>query len=172
MSLADRIAVMNFAVLQQFDMPDEVYRRPKNLFVANFIGSPTMNFLAGTYRDGEIHLNDFHKGKIQISPKYRSTIDQELKHEKVVLGIRPEHLKIEEADVTDEKSLKAEVVSFEPLGSETIVYLRPHGSGDNIIKSMMHSDYVVSINDTKILTFSEEDLYLFDEKSTDLVLKF
>ncbi len=88
------------------------------------------------------------------------------------MGIRPEHLKLEDPGVADESSLKADVVSFEPLGSETVVYLRPQGEGSNIIKSMMHSDYMAPVNDTRTLRFDEEDLYLFDEKSTNLILKF
>jgi multiple sugar transport system ATP-binding protein len=172
MSLADRIAVMNFAVLQQFDTPDEVYRRPKNLFVANFIGSPTMNFLKGRYRAGEIQLDDSHDGRIAISNTYKAIIDDKLKNEEVVVGIRPEHLKLEDIEGAVDISLKADVLSLEPLGTETIVYLRPHGGGDNIIKSMMHSDYTAEVNETKTLRFREEDLYLFDETSSDLVLRF
>jgi multiple sugar transport system ATP-binding protein len=172
MSLADRIAVMNFAVLQQFDTPDEVYRNPKNLFVANFIGSPTMNFLNGGYEAGEIHLSDFHGRTISISDKYRAMIAGRLKSGEVVVGIRPEHLRLEDADDADKTSLKADVLSFEPLGSETIVYLRPQGDGSNIIKAVMHSDYLADVGDTKALRFDQEDLYLFHKESTDLVLKF
>jgi multiple sugar transport system ATP-binding protein len=172
MSLSNRIAVMNFAVLQQFDTPEEVYRSPTNLFVANFIGSPTMNFLRGEYQAGEVVLDDFHGEKIPVSEKHRGTLEKELKGKDVVLGIRPEHLTLEDTDEGDKKALKGDVVSYEPLGSETIVYLRPHGDGSNIIKSMMDSDYVANIHETKALRFNEEDLYLFDEKSTDLILRF
>lgn len=172
MSLADRIAVMNFAVLQQFDTPYEVYRRPKNLFVANFIGSPTMNFLKGTYRDGKIDLADFDQGIIPISDTCRTPLEKKLKNEEVVLGIRPEHLKLEHTDGARKSSLKANVVNLEPLGSETIVYLRPQGGVDNIIKSMMHSDYVANLNEVKTIGFNEEDLYIFDQGSGDLVFTF
>jgi multiple sugar transport system ATP-binding protein len=172
MSLADRIAVMNFAVLQQYDTPHEVYSRPKNLFVANFIGSPTMNFLKGAYREGQIHLKDFDQGIIPISNTCRATLEKGLKNAEVVLGIRPEHLKLDGTDGTQKLLLKAQVVSLEPLGSETIVYLKPQGGADNIIKSMMHSDYVVNVNEVKALAFKEEDLYIFDQDSGDLVITF
>lgn len=172
MSLADRIAVMNFAVLQQFDTPDEVYLRPKNLFIANFIGSPTMNFFKGKYKRGEISLKDFHKGKITVSAKYRGTIDKLLRSDDIVVGIRPEHLSVEDAEVKGESPFKAQVLGTDPLGSETIVYLKPEGGENIIVKSIMDSDYKANIGDTKLLCFDESDLYLFDEKSTNLVLKF
>jgi len=172
MSLADRIAVMNFAVLEQYATPDEVYHRPKNLFIANFIGSPTINFFKGKYKSGEIFFNDFPKGKIQVSNKYKGEINKRLKNENVVVGIRPEHLKLVDAGKKSETSLQAKVVGFEPLGSETVVYLKSEGAVVTIIKSIMESDYHANLNDIKLLQFSEEDLYLFDEKSTELVLKF
>lgn len=171
MSLADKIAVMNFAVLQQFDTPEEIYLRPKNLFVANFIGSPTINFLRGTYKSGEIILQDFPGEKIKLSTQYKNQIDTSLKHRKVVLGIRPEHLEVSDK-AGKGLALQATVVNFEPLGSETIVYLKTGNNGENILKSMMDSDYRPGLNSKKVIQFDEGDLYLFDEETEDLVLKF
>lgn len=170
MSLADKIAVMNFAVLQQFDTPEEVYLRPKNLFVANFIGSPTMNFLQGTYRNGEILLKDFPDGRITLSARNRSQVDGLLRHERVTVGIRPEHLEV--VDRVKNSALAATVVSYEPLGSETIVYLKTPGGGENILKSIMDSDYRTELNTRKGLKFEESNLYLFDDETTELVMKF
>jgi multiple sugar transport system ATP-binding protein len=171
MSLADRIAVMNFAVLQQFDTPDEIYRRPKNLFVANFIGSPTINFLKGTYKNGEVSLEDFPGESIRFSTQNKKQLDSSLTHQNVVLGIRPEHIEVSEKAAKG-FSFKTTVVNYEPLGSETVVYLKTEHGGDNILKSMMDSDYRPSLNSEKNVCFDEEDLYLFDEETTDLVLKF
>jgi multiple sugar transport system ATP-binding protein len=172
MSLADRIAVMNFAVLQQYDTPAEVYKRPRNLFVANFIGSPTINFFHGTYQSGRLHLKEFTNGKITVSKEYKREIDAGLKQEKVVIGIRPEHLRI--GNKTDEgsTSLKAKIVSHEPLGSKTIVYLHPDADESVILKASMENDFRPKIGELKHLIFQEKNLYLFDEVSTDLVLKF
>jgi multiple sugar transport system ATP-binding protein len=170
MSLADKIAVMNFAVLQQYDTPEEIYLRPKNLFVANFIGSPTINFFRGHYLKGTIDLEDFSGEKIELSAPYRQKVDTQLKHERVVCGIRPEHLEVTEKP-KNKRGLQATVLSYEPLGSETIVYLKPKGS-NNILKSMMGSDYRTSLNSQKYLHFDESDLYLFDEETKNLVLKF
>jgi multiple sugar transport system ATP-binding protein len=169
MSLADKIAVMNFAVLQQFDTPDEVYHRPKNLFVANFIGSPTMNFLKSTFRKGDLFLEDFPDCRITLSPETRVRVEGLIKHERVTIGIRPEHLEV--VDGVKNSSLTATVVSYEPLGSETIVYLKPPGGSENILKSIMDSDYRTALNTRKGLKFEESSLYLFDDETTELVLK-
>ncbi len=172
MSLADRIAVMNFAVLQQFDTPLEVYNRPKNLFVAGFIGSPTINFLDAVYDSGDFILADFQNKKRVVSEKNRARIHDLLKQEKVVLGIRPEHLKLSDSVDGNGKELTARVVSIEPLGSKTVVYLKPDSDTGNVIKAIMGSDYRPKVDQVKTLDFREKDLYLFDRISTDLVLRF
>jgi len=169
MSLADRIAVMNFAVLQQFDTPHNIYNHPKNLFVANFIGSPTINFFEGVYREGEFQLSDFQKGSISLSSPATKRTTESLKAEKVVVGIRPEHLKLTNGKT---RVLRAKVVSYEPLGSKTIVYLHPDANPGLIIKSSMESDYKPKIGEIKSLSFGEKDLYVFDRESTELVLRF
>jgi multiple sugar transport system ATP-binding protein len=166
MSLADRIAVMNFAVLQQFDTPHVIYNRPKNLFVANFIGSPTMNFFQGEYRNGEVLLDDFRNGKVSLSPSGRNAVKEALKGEKVVIGIRPEHFRL-----TDGNGMKAKVVSYEPLGSKTIVYLHPDGNSGLIIKSSMESDFKPEIGQVKSVAFEEHNLYVFDKESTELIAR-
>jgi multiple sugar transport system ATP-binding protein len=171
MSLADKIAVMNFAVLQQYDTPHNIYNRPKNLFVANFIGSPTINFMNGVYKNGEFLLEDFKKGTVSISEKSRKEVEKQLKSEEVVLGVRPEHVKIGDSPSAT-GGPQAQTVSFEPLGSKTIVYMHPDANPGVILKSTMDSDYKAKIGEIKTLYFEEKDLYLFDRKSTDLVFRF
>ena len=171
MSLSDRIAVMNFAVLQQYNTPHDIYNYPKNIFVANFIGSPTINFFETTYKSGEFIIGDFIKGKLPISKQSRVKIEEKLKSEKVILGVRPEHLKLGEANEKDASQFTAKVVSFEPLGSKKIVYLHPDANVANIIKSSMSSDYKASIGGMKHLIFKEENLYIFDKESRNLVIR-
>jgi multiple sugar transport system ATP-binding protein len=179
MSLADRIAVMNFAVLQQYASPHEVYNRPKNLFVANFIGSPTINFMEGVYRAGEFILKDFSRGKISLSKNGKGMLDGKLKSAEAVVGIRPEHLKIETLQTDRARGegralsgLKAKVVSYEPLGSKTIVYLHPDANSAVILKSSMDSDYKPAIGEMMRLVFNEKDLYVFEKQSTELAVRF
>jgi multiple sugar transport system ATP-binding protein len=172
MSLADRIAVMNFAVLQQYDTPHNVYNRPKNLFVANFIGSPTINFFNGVYGSGRFRLEDYKNGGVAVSGKTKQKVEESLRGEDIVLGIRPEHLKLTEEDDQSASPMRAKVASFEPLGSKTIIYLHPEGNPNAIIKSSMPSDYKPALGDMKRLKFDERNLYLFDKTTTDLVLRF
>jgi multiple sugar transport system ATP-binding protein len=172
MSLADKIAVMNFAILQQYDTPHNIYNKPKNLFVANFIGSPTINFFDGEYKNGGCVLSDFENGKIKISKKNADQINKSLKQEKVVVGIRPEHLKLRDKSEGYAAKLKAKIVGHEPLGSKTIVYLHPDANPSLIVKSSMDSDYKPRIGEIKCLNFNENALYFFDKESTDLIMRF
>jgi multiple sugar transport system ATP-binding protein len=183
MSLSDRIAVMNFAVLQQYGSPHDVYNRPKNLFVANFIGSPTINFMEGSFGSGAFTLKDFIRGKIPLSQQAKHAAGQKLTSQEVVIGVRPEHLKIVdrrsegagfrgEDDGGSPSGIAAKVVSSEPLGSKTIVYLHPDANPGVILKSSMGSDYRPAIGEMKELTFMEKDLYVFDKKTTELAARF
>ncbi len=94
MSLADKIAVMNFAVLQQYDTPHNIYNHPVNMFVANFIGSPTINFIEATFQSGELVLDDFQGFRFPLAGVTANQIQTNLKADKVVIGIRPEHVKV------------------------------------------------------------------------------
>ncbi|HEY8437121.1 MAG TPA: ABC transporter ATP-binding protein [Candidatus Limnocylindrales bacterium] len=111
MSLAHRIAVLSAGELQQIGTPDDVYDRPANIFVAEFIGSPPMNLMTATRKDGTVVT----AGGWQISvPAGVPESDAD-----VTVGLRPEGIDI----VADgaEDSQRAEVVAVEPFGSEVIV---------------------------------------------------
>jgi len=172
MSLANRIAVMNYAVLQQYDTPHNVYNFPKNLFVANFLGSPTINFFDGYYRNGEFRLKGFNKGRFILSRKNKAALESELTHEKIMLGIRPEHLKLKDTKTDMGEGLNAKVISYEPLGSKVIVYLHPDAEPNIIIKSSMEKGYKPRVGDLKYLEFTENHLYIFNKETTNLVKRF
>ncbi len=114
MTLADRIAVLDGGELQQLGSPDEVYQRPTNLFVAQFIGSPPMNILQAE-RDGRDLIVD--GGWRMRSP--RADLDG---HAKVTVGLRPEAIEISNEPVP--QGHPAEVLVSEPLGSEVIVNVK------------------------------------------------
>jgi multiple sugar transport system ATP-binding protein len=119
LTLADRIAVMRGGIIQQLDAPQVIYNRPANLFVAGFIGSPSMNFLPGatvdggrTFRSGEhtLDLAGYEGGAVLDRPK-------------AILGLRPEHLDLRhEADPG--RSLPAVVEIDEPMGADSLVWLK------------------------------------------------
>ncbi len=107
MTLGDRIAVMSAGRLQQVGAPQDVYDHPVNMFVAAFIGSPAMNLLRGTARDGRITAGD-------LTVPVAGVPDGE-----VVLGLRPEGLR---PSSDGQPSLEFEVQVVEPLGDEVIVH--------------------------------------------------
>jgi multiple sugar transport system ATP-binding protein len=119
MTLGDRVAVMRGGIIQQVDSPKNLYERPENLFVAGFIGSPSMNFLPGHLEDGKIVLPF---GETPIPDQLRSRMQGDGKRE-VIVGVRPEHF--EDSDVEpDREGLKfsAPVSVVESMGSELYAY--------------------------------------------------
>ncbi len=104
MSMADRIAVMNEGRIEQLGGPLELYDRPANLFVAQFIGSPAMNVFEGTFDNGEVQA---------LGARWPVTGTTATQGQRVKYGIRPEHLQSGGAGIA------AEVVVVEPMGAQT-----------------------------------------------------
>jgi multiple sugar transport system ATP-binding protein len=105
MTMADRIAVMNDGRVEQLGAPLELYDRPANLFVAQFIGSPAMNVFEGIYRKASSSVEGLG---YQWTARSSAADGQPIKY-----GIRPEHLHIDGAS-----GIPAEVVVVEPMGAE------------------------------------------------------
>ncbi len=123
MTLGDRIAVMRAGVLQQVGPPSELYGHPNNLFVAGFIGSPSMNFLGGEIHGDTIHLPI---GDVQIPDELRARLQSGPGGGRrgVVAGLRPEHF--EDAALVADRSkgtvFKAKIDVLESMGSEYYAY--------------------------------------------------
>ena len=124
MTLADRIAVMRFGKIQQIDTPAMVYGQPTNVFVAGFLGSPSMNFIKGsldvaggltTVRAGDFALD------VSVYPfKAASQHGQD-----VILGIRPEHIQLVSDGTAGAVAGKVKLV--EPMGAHQILWVDCHG---------------------------------------------
>jgi multiple sugar transport system ATP-binding protein len=174
MSLADRIAVMNVAELQQFDTPYNIYNHPKNLFVANFVGSPTINIFEAEYAEGEFVLQGMGDARVPVSGKTRAAVEGCLQQRQVTIGIRPEQLTLSSSDTGQDNAIKAEVLSREPLGSKTVIYLNTESFGGdpgNMIKAAVPSGCRLAIGEKVYLQSEEEGLYLFDKASQELLLR-
>jgi multiple sugar transport system ATP-binding protein len=121
MTLADRIAVMRGGVIQQLDAPQAIYNRPVNRFVAGFIGSPGMNFV-----DGRLEASDggwrFSSGDLNIPLSTYAFEGQPLAGP-AVFGVRPEHIGLNSGSGWP-FSAKATVDVVEPMGSDTLVWVR------------------------------------------------
>jgi multiple sugar transport system ATP-binding protein len=125
MTMGDRIVVMKDGVAQQVGTPMEIYEVPSNLFVAGFIGSPSMNFVdASIVQNSNGLFIDATHFKVKI-PEGRCPVCHDLVGKEVVFGIRPEHIqdRMYCIDPIEDNCFLAEVEFVEPMGSEMIVYL-------------------------------------------------
>ncbi|MCC2610252.1 ABC transporter ATP-binding protein [Neorhizobium sp. Rsf11] len=125
LTLADRIAIMKNGVIQQLDDPTTIYNRPRNRFVAGFIGSPSMNFLKGELSeeggrvvfktDGTSFSLDGYEASKPLTPG-----------RKVILGVRPEHIKVD-GDIQGGEVHDAVVEIEEPMGADNLLWLKHAG---------------------------------------------
>jgi len=126
MTLADRIAIMRNGVIQQLDTPHIIYNKPQNLFVAGFIGSPSMNLLRGqlttvagkrVFSAGGLSMPldryEFTSGAPDAAP--------------AVLGIRPEHVAIGDDATKMPFAVEGEIEVVEPMGSDTVAWTKVAG---------------------------------------------
>ena len=128
MTLGDRVAVMRAGVIQQVGAPEELYQRPRNLFVAGFIGSPAMNFLPGTLADGRLRTA---LGDVALPAEMAAKVRRAGAGRDLIVGIRPEHF--EDAALVDGRraeglTFEATVDVLESLGSDKYAYFRVQGA--------------------------------------------
>jgi multiple sugar transport system ATP-binding protein len=124
MTLGDRVAVMRAGVIQQVDAPANLYENPQNLFVAGFIGSPSMNFLPGRL-EGDVVRTPI--GDVNLPGAVRSNLQREGGQgaRDVIVGMRPEHFEdagVEQEDHPDRMKFRTKVDVVESMGSELYVY--------------------------------------------------
>ncbi len=108
MTMADKIVILKDGVIEQQGSPLDVYDRPNNLFVASFIGSPSMNLIKGTVHKGNMLTADGTKIKLPAGHKAKDGQD-------IVFGIRPEHIEVGDG-------FEAKVTVTEPTGPEIHIY--------------------------------------------------
>jgi multiple sugar transport system ATP-binding protein len=127
LTLADRIAVMKGGVIQQLAAPLEIYNRPANLFVAGFIGSPSMNFLKGRTIDGGKAFQ-FGSTKIGLAGYDGGAV---LERDDAILGVRPEHITVSTTPLAG-PSIPAEVEIDEHLGADSLLWLKAEGANMSV----------------------------------------
>jgi multiple sugar transport system ATP-binding protein len=155
MTMADRIVIMNAGKIEQVGAPLEVYDRPANIFVAQFIGSPAMNFLDGTF--------NLSNGKPVVSGSgFLLQLDVEMSHIvqglALKIGIRPEDLVIDTAN----GGIDARITLTEPLGREVLIYADVGGA--EICVSMNGRDEPL-VGSSLRLGVASSKLHLFDARS-------
>ena len=177
MTMGSRIVVMKDGIMQQVSTPQDLYQNPVNLFVATFIGSPSMNKLEGSKlssKDGHTYItfgDENENATIQLpdalglKPEVLAYIGKE-----VVMGIRPEHIHDEELYLTNYPQYKftATVDTVEPLGSETNLFLV---IGGKQFTARVDPTSTAKMGDKIEVTFEADRVHLFDpdtEKCIDL----
>jgi multiple sugar transport system ATP-binding protein len=167
MTLADRIVILNDGRLQQVGSPKDVYYRPANLFVADFIGSPSMNFFDVALETDEEGGRLVHDGfTYDISARFVEELREESDATDLVLGIRPEDLGIAEA-AEEGKTIPGTVEVVEVVGSDNFIYL---DVGGEELRLRTSSEREPDIGSTVDVTFDETTIHLFDERSEEALL--
>lgn len=155
MTMADRIVVLNGGHVEQIGSPLELYDRPKNKFVASFIGSPSMNLLDGEVTSVSDGMATVSLGDAALNVPVRDGVTT---GRKISLGIRPEHLRL--ADT----GLPAKVRVVEPTGSEVHVVFQFQ---DQEITAVFRERHVLTPGDTVSLDVERDQVHLFDGTSGD-----
>jgi len=158
MTMGHRIAVMNQGKLQQVGTPLEVYDRPQNLFVAQFIGTPPMSFFGAALREG---------GTLLEAATFRLSVPGALRSltagsdgRRVVVGIRPENIHESGKGARGETGvLTVDVDMVEPLGHEVIVHGRV---GDDVLVAKLDPHHLPRIGDRVEVVLELEAIHLFD----------
>jgi multiple sugar transport system ATP-binding protein len=155
MTMADKIVVLQAGVVEQVGSPLELYHHPRNLFVAGFIGSPKMNFLASTVtalRPDSATVALPGGGVVEVPVQTASLREGA----RVTLGVRPEQIA-----VGADGALRGEVLVAERLGGTTFLHVKPEGGG--LLTVEVDGESPVRMHDQVGLRFAREHCHLFDE---------
>jgi multiple sugar transport system ATP-binding protein len=166
LTMSDRIAVMHNGRLQQYGPPDEVYNRPRNVFVAGFMGSPTMNLISGSIALADTAARFVAPGLVQVLPERLAPASQRAQGRGAILGVRPEAIVVRGNGVDQPPRgatwIPAQVYIQEPLGSDLFLTL---DIGDAKVKARTNPDLVVRPGDQVEVAFDPAKLHLFDAES-------
>jgi len=171
MTLASRIAVMHQGQVQQFDEPQAVYDRPANMFVAGFMGSPSMNFIPAQLVDsGGTAAVAINGAKGRETLALHNGAAQRAAGKDVILGVRPEHLFRYTPELQAQKpgiaTLTAPVELVEPTGAETMAVMR---IGDSEIVGRFDPDDAPRMGEDITLGIDMSHACLFDPSSQRLI---
>jgi multiple sugar transport system ATP-binding protein len=159
MTMGDRIAVMKDGLLQQVGTPQELYDHPVNIFVAGFIGSPSMNF-ATTKAEGKDLM--FGGAKLELSGEQARAAESRPDGAQVLIGFRPEHIQLANGQAGSAVKFPAKVDVVEYLGNEELIHAQAEGSE---IVALLPSDRKVAVGDKVQLAVPMEKLHIFDPES-------
>ncbi|MBV0923339.1 ABC transporter ATP-binding protein [Halomicroarcula limicola] len=162
MTMSDRIAILNDGRLQQAATPLECYHEPNNLFVAGFIGEPSMNFFEADRRGSTLVTDHF---EYELSER---TVDELGDRTDVTLGVRPEDVEVVET-ASGRHDYDAVVDVVEPRGNENTVHLTFDGSEESHFIATVDGMRDVEGGERVAVRFPEEAIHVFDSRSGEAV---
>ena len=161
MTLSDKVAVMDKGKLKQYDSPKNIFERPRNKFVAGFVGTPPMNFIDCTLvqKDGRYLLD---AGSFAIDATKLGDVLKDIKSTALIMGIRPRDVSLSIKPISG--GTIAKVFAVEPLGIEKVVTIRI----DNIlIKAITPKEFAVKLDQEVWFKFNLQKLHIFDKKTEE-----
>jgi multiple sugar transport system ATP-binding protein len=161
MAMGDRIVVMSNAVVQQIGTPAEVYHDPANLFVANFIGSPGMQLVNGSYADGAVKLPGDSLYPVPIA--WRAPLDKAIGHGDVVVGFRPEA-----AELGEDGPISGKVFTTDLHGSYLMLHVEL--TEEQVVQVRARRDLEYELGMPMRFGLNEQMVRFFDPK-TELALR-
>ncbi len=166
LAMSDRIIVMNDGKIQQFGTPEELYEEPANLFVADFIGEPPMNFIGGSLVRGDGGGYTLQCENIRFPLPERST--EKLAgylERKILMGVRPQHISL--ADKNSQGAFEGVVFSYEYQGE--MGYLSLDCKGERVLIELKHTMHYTT--DTRLwCLFDDTHIYLFDPNTGERLM--
>ncbi|KYH24424.1 trehalose/maltose import ATP-binding protein MalK [Halalkalicoccus paucihalophilus] len=159
MTMGDQIAVLNRGKLQQIGTPLECYHQPENKFVAGFIGSPSMNFINVSHRDGQLEAPSF---TYDITPEIEEEIDSD--NRELTLGIRPQDIELANSSVKN--AVPATVNVVEPMGEVSYLYLE---IGDQTFTASVSGELIIDNQQELHVMFPIDRIHLFDQRTGEAV---
>jgi multiple sugar transport system ATP-binding protein len=165
LALGDRMAIMHRGRIEQVGTPSQVFRRPANRLVAESLGDPPMNFLAGTITLDQ-NRSVFTRGSWRIplpaSPRLRGCVGKE-----VCLGLRPQHIRLDRARPDTPFSLPSKLFVQELLGDHAVASV---AVGDRLFMALCEADQAYSLDELLYLAWAPEHMYLFLEDTGETLL--
>jgi len=169
-TMADRVAVMNLGVLQQHGTPQELFGQPNNVFVARFIGEPSMNLLPCKMEAAgdQIHLvgEGMH---VSLNPQARQKVLEQTSNAELLFGARPQHITVHHGTLqgNGQNILTGTVYVSEPLGAEQLVRVRV---GKEIMSILTEDTLKVDMDEPVSLVVAPDRFFLFDSVTEKRVL--
>ena len=178
MSMADRIAILEAGKIQQLGTPADIYNHPANLFVAGFVGNPSMNCIPSdiSAANSELRLtlasNGGSDNSIAIQDeKITKALNDTHPDREVVFGVHPEDVIVSHQSISN--AFQAEVYSVEPLGAETIVEVTlgtDETGSHTILKACTAPNFAAEIGQHLYVTFVADRMHFFDKTTGNALL--